>query len=88
MGTEVDVGIEFGKCAASHSEEAQMVGERSNTRAQKKRHKGRFDVQNTRVQLRSLDLFCLGLASLVVGRTFAVIGFLYFVVWLSHFNIP
>jgi len=37
-----------------------------------------------RLDLRSLNLFVLCLASAVVCRTFAVIGLFYFVTWLCH----
>jgi len=35
-------------------------------------------------KLGSFDLFCLGFSSFIVGRSFAVIGFLDFVVGLCH----
>ena len=37
-----------------------------------------------RLDLWSFDLFVFCLASTVVSRTFAVIGFFYFVTWLCH----
>ena len=36
-------------------------------------------------RLRSLDLFILGFATAVVGRSFAVICFFNFVTWLGHY---
>jgi len=39
-----------------------------------------------KLNLWSLDLLVLGFASSVVGRSFAVIRFFYFVTWLGHFD--